>query len=505
MLRPRANAIRDGSIRHTWEEVEARVARLAGALRGLGLARGGRVGVMALNGSRYFEILFAVPWAGGVVVPINTRLAPSEIRRVLLDAGVTFLLVDDYMAPLLEELRPSLAEVSVIAMGEAMLAGCRSYEALIAAAEAVEDAGRAGDDLASIYYTGGTTGGPNGVMLSHANLVSNALNMVIAVGYSADTSYLHVAPMFHLADGCATFGVTFQGGSHVFIPRFNTVSFFEAVARERVTTVSLVPTIIRHLVDDTRLSDYDLSSLKDIQFGASSMPEGLLRRALAALPHSNFHQAWGMTELSPIACIMPREYTRLNGADARLGSCGQPMPTVEVRVLDAAGEEVERGTTGEVVVRGPTVMLGYWNKPELTASVLRGGWLHSGDLGYMDEEGFVYIVDRLKDMIITGGENVYSTEVESVISLYEGVAEVAVIGVPHELWGEAVHAVVVPRAGHSLEPEALIEFCRARLAHYKCPLSLTVRPETLPLSGTGKVLKSRLREPFWRESEKAIG
>jgi long-chain acyl-CoA synthetase len=235
------------------------------------------------------------------------------------------------------------------------------------------------------------------------------------------------------------------------------------------------------------------------------MPEGLLRRSLAALPHCNFHQAWGMTELSPIACIMPREYTRLNGGDARLSSCGQPMPTVEVRIVDAAGEEVARGTTGEVVVRGPTVMLGYWNKPELTASVLRGGWLHSGDLGYMDEEGFVYVVDRLKDMIITGGENVYSTEVESVISLYDGVAEVAVIGVPHELWGEAVHAVVVPQAGHSIDPEALIAFCRSRLAGYKCPLGLTIRSEPLPLSGTGKTLKTALRESFRRGCEKPAG
>jgi long-chain acyl-CoA synthetase len=500
-LRPAGLATRDGGVSRCWREVVDRVARFAGALQGLGLARGDRVAILALNGARYFEALFAVPWAGGAAVPINTRLAPPEIAYILADSGARILLLDDAFLPVLTALGASVGGLRrVIHMGDgAPPAGLAAYEALLAAAAPAADAQCGGDDLAGIYYTGGTTGQAKGVMLSHGNLVSNAMNVIVSVGYDRDTVYLHAPPMFHLADGCSTFGVTIQGGGHVFLPRFDPLAFLETAARERVTDVTLVPTMINMIISHPRFAEFDLASFKRIYFGASPMPEAVLRRALALLPHVKFQQAWGMTELSPIGCTMdPRDTA------ARLRSCGQPVPLVDLRIVDADGREVPRGTVGEIAVRGPTVMQGYWNKPEATAAVLREGWLYSGDAAYMDEEGFVYIVDRLKDMIITGGENVYSAEVESAISLLDGVAEAAVIGIPDEIWGEAVHAVVVPRPGQRLTPEQVIAHCRGLIAGYKCPRSVEIRATPLPLSGAGKVLKTELRAPYWRGRERNV-
>ena len=506
-IRPNGVAIRDGGQVRDWRTEIDRVARLAGALRALGLAPGDRVAILALNGARYFEALFAIPWAGGVAVPVNTRLAAPEIAYVLEDSGAGILLIDDSFAGQLATLGPAgRALRAVIHLGDAPApAGMAGYEAILAATQPAADAGRGGDDLAGIYYTGGTTGQAKGVMLSHGNLVSNAMNVIVCVGYDRDTLYLHAPPMFHLADGCSTFGVTIQGGGHVFLPRFEPLVFLEAVERERVSDVTLVPTMLNMLISHPRFGDFDLASFKRIYFGASPMPDAVLLRALALLPHCKFQQAWGMTELSPIACTMDWRYTVASGPHAgRLRSCGQPVPMVELRIVDADGNEVPRGMVGEVVVRGPTVMQGYWQKPEATAAALRGGWPHSGDGAYMDDEGFVYIVDRLKDMIVTGGENVYSAEVESAISLLDGVAEVAVIGIPDETWGEAVHAIVVPRPGRALDPALVIAHCRGRIAGYKMPRCVTIRTEPLPLSAAGKVMKTELREPHWRGRDRKV-
>lgn len=235
------------------------------------------------------------------------------------------------------------------------------------------------------------------------------------------------------------------------------------------------------------------------------MPDGLLRRALSTMPNVKFQQAWGMTELSPIATTMDPRFSVLEGPNAgRLRSCGQAVSTVEVRIADLDGNEVPRGTVGEVIVRGPTVMQGYWNQPEATAAALRDGWMHSGDAGVMDENGFVYIVDRLKDMIVTGAENVYSVEVENAISLMGGVAEVAVIGIPDDTWGETVHAIVVPSANCEITEDAVIAHCRNHIAGYKTPRSVEIRTTPLPLSAAGKILKTELRAPFWRDKERGV-
>jgi long-chain acyl-CoA synthetase len=303
-----------------------------------------------------------------------------------------------------------------------------------------------------------------------------------------------------------------------------------AIQDEKVTNTILVPTMINLLVNHPDVTKYDVSSVKRIGYGASPMPEAVLLRILELMPNIQFQHAYGMTELSPIATLLPPRYTTLSGPYAgRLKSCGQAVMTVEVKIVDPNDREVPRGTVGEVAVRGPTMMLGYWNKPAETAAALRGGWMHTGDAGTMDEEGFVYIVDRVKDMIISGGENVYSAEVESAISLLAGVQECAVIAVPDETWGERVHAIVVPKPGATLTPEGVVEHCgeavhavvvckpgqstteaeliahcKTLIAGYKCPRSVDIRQEPLPISGAGKILKSDLRQPFWAGREKQV-
>jgi long-chain acyl-CoA synthetase len=492
--------------RRTWRETEERVARLAGGLQRLGLSRGARAAILALNSDRYFEYLFAVPWAGGVTVPLNIRLAAPEIAYILEDSGTEILFVDEHYAGLLEPLEGKMATVrEVVFLGEdGAPAGARTYEDLLEAG-AAPDVMCGGDDLAGIFYTGGTTGKAKGVMLSHQNLVANAANAIAGIGYDVDSVYLHAAPMFHLADGSSTLAVTMVGGTHVFVPKFDPADCLAAIQRERVTHAVFVPTMINMLVNFPRVGAHDVSALETIMFGGSPMPEAVLRRALEAIPGCRFVHGYGMTEVAPIATLLDPRYATLEGPYAgRLKSCGRAAVLCEVKIVDEQDREVPRRTVGEVLVRGPNVMLGYWNQPEATAQALRGGWMHTGDRGYMDEEGFVYIVDRLKDMVITGGENVYSIEVESAISTLDGVAEVAVIGIPDDTWGERVHAIVVPRPGRTLTPEQVIAHCRTQIAGYKCPRSVEIRSAPLPLSGAGKILKTALREPFWRGREKRV-
>jgi len=444
--------------------------------------------------------------AGAAVVPINIRLAAPEIQYILQDSGAEILFIDDRFAAVLQALKGQMPGVRhVVYLGDANLpTGMLGYEDLLNVLPLAQPLA-SDDDLAGIFYTGGTTGKAKGVMLSHRNLVVNAANVIPAFGYDADTVYLHAAPMFHLADGASTFAVTIAGGVHVFVPAFDPADVLATIQRAKVTHGLLVPTMINLLVNFPQIAEYDVSTLKRVGYGASPMPEAVLRKALAMLPGVRFAQAYGMTEAAPLVTSLDPRYTVLEGPDAgRVKSCGQASYLVEVRIADAQDCEVLRGTVGEVQVRGDNIMLGYWNMPDLTVQALRGGWYHTGDAGYMDDDGFVYIVDRLKDMIITGGENVYSAEVENAISTLDGVAEVAVIGIPDEKWGEAVHAIVVPRVGWTVSQEQVVAHCHTLIAGYKCPRSVIIRSEPMPISGAGKILKSTLRAPYWAGREKQV-
>ena len=504
-IRPRAESTVFRERRRIWSETADRVARIAGGLKEFGVRPGDRVAILALNSDRYFELLYAIPWLGAVMVPVNTRLAMPEIRYILEDSGAQVLFLDSAMQAHAAALagQTSTVEAMFYLDDDAPPAGTRSYEQL-AAGPTIADAGAGGDTLAGLFYTGGTTGKPKGVMLSHNNVVWNMMNVIAGMYFDQDMTYIHSGPMFHLADGGATFGVTACGGRHVFVPRFDAADCLQTMEQERVTHAAFVPTVINMLVNNSTVGDFDLSNLRYIIYGASPMPEGMLRKALEVFPNCNFIHAYGMTESAPGLTHLPPRYTTLEGPYAgRIKSCGQAELTAELKIVDEKRKELPRGTIGEVAARGPMIMLGYWNKPDETAAVLQGGWYYSGDAGYMDDEGFIFIVDRLKDLIISGGENVYSAEVENAISLMPGVAEVAVIGIPDPKWGECVHAIIVPRAGANLTAEAVIAHCSTQLAGYKCPRSVEFRDTSLPLSGVGKVLKRELREPFWKADQKA--
>ncbi len=479
----------------SWREVLDRVRRLAGGLRALGLREGDRVAILSMNSDRYFELYYAIWWAGGVATPMNMRLAPAEIDFRLEDSGATLLFLDREHLALFDQLGPVRETIAhVVMMDDGAPAGMATLEGLVRDNAPAEDALRQGDDLALIIYTGGSTGRSKGVMLSHENLCANGMSALQTIGYDEASVYLHAGPMSHLADGMSTFALTLAAGTHVFLPRFTVESCLKLIQTRKITHVCLVPTMVEMLVSGAEKGSYDVSSLVQIQFGSSPMPEGTLTRAVALWPDILFLHGYGMTELSPLITMLPMAYRRPAVGGARLRSCGKAVPNLEVKIVDPEGRDLPPGQVGELICRGPTVMLGYWNMPEATAKAIRNGWMHTEDAAYMDEEGLFYVVDRLKDMIISGGENIYSTEVENVISRIAGVSQVAVIGVPHPLWGEAVHAVVAMAPGAAPLTEAeVIAQCKREIASYKCPKTVVFRTDAMPLTSAGKIDKKALR------------
>lgn len=491
----------------TWTETGERIAKLAGALRKLGISNGERAAVLSLNSDRYFEYFYAVPWAGGAFVPINIRLAPPEIAFWLNDSGSEILFVDDAFLGVLPALEGKLDTVKTfIYMGDGETPdGLLNYEEILAAADPVEDAERGYDDLAGLFYTGGTTGRSKGVMLSHRNMVSNNFNVLHSLDYRPGMRYLHAPPMFHIADGIAIFAVTMVSGSHIFIPAFEPVATMRAIQDHKITDTLLVPTMMNMVVNHPDVEKYDLSTLKKVVYGASPMPEAVIRRAMEVVPQVEYTHAYGQTECAPLSTCTGPEYHVLEGPNAGMfKSAGQAVVGVEVKICDENDNEVPRGTVGQVLVRGPNVMQGYWNLPEMTEEALKGGWMHSGDGGYMDENGFVFIVDRVKDMIISGGENVYSAEVENAIYQHPAIVEAAVIGVPDDKWGERVHAIVRLHEGKSATEQDIMDHCHTLIAGFKCPRSVSFREDPMPLSGAGKILKTDLRKPYWEGVEKSV-
>jgi acyl-CoA synthetase (AMP-forming)/AMP-acid ligase II len=469
-----------------------RVARLAAGLRALGAGRGDRIAILGGNSDRYHESLLAVAWADAVVVPINNRWIAAEVGFALRDCGASVLVVDEAHLPMVESIRRQAALSAVVVMGAGETdADSIALERLIAENEPMVDSRRGGSELFGIFYTGGTTGQAKGVRLSHANVIASALGSLATGQFTTPGGrLLHAAPMFHLADLATWVAMLIAGGSHVMVPGFTPEGVLSAIDRYQVTDVLLVPTMIQLLVDFPDAARYDVSSLQRLIYGGSSMPESLLSRARKLFPQAGFVQAYGMTELAPVATLLlPADHEIPELAR----SAGRAAPHAEMRVVDDSGSEVRQRTVGEIVVRGDHVMLGYWERPGETADALRGGWLHTGDVGYMDERGYVFVVDRIKDMIISGDENVYSAEVENALALHPAVALCAVIGLPDAQWGERVHAIVVlaPDAGATVDE--LREFCRGHLAGYKIPRSVEF-VASLPMSGAGKILKRLLRD-----------
>ncbi len=509
--RPNETAIRFMGRSTTYAEFSNRVARLAGALKKIGVTSGERVAMLSVNSQRYIEYYQAVPWADAVLNPVNIRWSAAEIVYSLDDSETAVLIVDDTFLELGKKIIKEAKTLrTIIYAGDRETPpGMLSYEALILENEPIEDCYRLGEALLGVFYTGGTTGFPKGVMLSHNNLGFSSLAVLQSGSYAADTIFLHVMPMFHLADFAAMTALFLTGGKHVVLPGFMPKLVLETIATEQVNEVLLAPTMIQMLLDyrDTHpeAAALDLSSLRKVGYGASPITPTLLNRARQAFPSAGFSQGYGMTELSPLATALGPEYhTEKYERNGKMYSAGKPGVCVEVRIVDPDDNEVPRGVSGEIVVRGPNVMMGYWKQPEATAKAIRNGWMHTGDGGYMDEDGFIYVRDRIKDMIVSGGENIYSAEVETAIASHPAVAQVAVIAVPSEKWGESVHAVIVLNAdGHATEEE-IVAHCRERIAGYKCPRSVEFR-EALPMTSVGKIQKNTLRAPFWENQDRAVG
>ena len=378
------------------------------------------------------------------------------------------------------------------------------YEALLEGEDEVElGSGVESTTLAGLFYTGGTTGASKGVMLSHANLIANTFHWMGHIPHEEEDRVLIMAPLFHAAGTNGVYASLWTGGAQVVLPAFDPAAMLDLVASEGCTGTLGVPTMLSAIAEEQLARPRDVGTLRMITHGGSPIASGLLRRVHEAFPTTELVEIYGATELSPVATVQRREERLLE--DGRLRSCGRPIPGVDVSILGEDGLPRPDGEIGEVTVRGPTVMQGYWKKPEQTASVLRDGRYWSGDLGYMDGEGHVYLVDRSKDMIVSGGENVYSTEVEEVLYKHPGVLEAAVFAIPDEKWGEAVRAAVHLRPGQAeVSAEDLLAFCREHLGGYKVPKGIDLHTEPLPKSGPGKFLKRSLRAPYWEGRERAI-
>jgi len=495
-MRPHATALIDGDRRFTWAELSARIGRLAGALHELGVGDGVRVALLATNSHRSFELYFAALQTGGIVTPLNHRLSEREIAAQIADAEPHVLVASLEFIAIAERLRAACpALLHIVAMDGAESEGVFGYETLLASAAPIEDAGRGGDDIACLFYTGGTTGNAKGVMLTHANILANSVNFIAHMGIDHTAVHLHCGPLFHVAAGVRLFSVTQVAGTHVILPRFVAADVLEAIETAGVTLATFAPTMLRALLDEPSFGRHDLSGLRYITYGAAPMPEMMLRELLQRMPDVRFVQSYGMTETSPIITMLGwRDHLPEAAARGQLRAAGRAAMLAEVAIVDAEDRPVPVRTRGEIVARGPMVMAGYWRRPEATAEALRGGWMHTGDVGFLDEDGYLFVVDRLKDMIITGGENVYSQEVEQTLLAHPAVSECAVFGRPDPRWGEAVHAVVVPKEVPWPTERDLIEHCKRLMAGYKCPRSIELRSEPLPLSGANKVLKVELRK-----------
>jgi long-chain acyl-CoA synthetase len=509
-----AQAVVDGERRLSYGELADRIASLAGALADGPVAEGGRVGFLGLNSLAHLECWFAVPAAGRVFVDMNLRLADAELEFIVNDCGIQLLVLDAERLDVGRVLRDRCATLTDLVLvgdgsGEEEPDDAVAYEQLIDHAPAdYRPSDR--DDLAGICYTGGTTGVPKGVMLSHGNLLANAQHNMLATGHSEAQRWLHVPPMFHVAGTANVFACTWAGSLQVILPRFEPKRFIELVHRESITHCVLVPTMLSMLMDELSRDDAagGMPSLRHIQYAASPITPALQRQVLDYFD-CDIAQFYGMTEAAPTVTHLSPDAHRLGAGGTepharRLASVGTTVIGVEAAVLGAEGERLAPGEVGELCVRGPNVMLGYWNREEATDAALAGGWYHTGDAVWSDEAGYLYLVDRLKDMIITGGENVYSIEVEAALAEHQAVAEAAVFGVPDARWGESVHAVVSLVPNCEVTADALIEHCRGLIAGYKIPRSIELRQEALPKSGPGKILKSQLREPHWAGHDRRV-
>jgi long-chain acyl-CoA synthetase len=474
---------RDGRLL-TFRELHARVEGIAGMLSSRGFGVGDRLALLLPNGPDYIELAYACSMLGVIAVPLNTRLSTTEIDRVLEDASPRGIVRHS-----------SLAAPKVNLSWQQVI----DQDPLPISSDRVPKIFYDPEGVLGLIYTSGTTGQPKGVIVTHGNVLADVHNFNYWMRYTEGGTYLHAAPIFHIADFPSMFAAPAFGASQITIPKFSAQTFCETVEREHVTHTVLVPTMINLLTQFADARKYDLGSLQMLAYGGSPMAPELVHHTRELLPKVKLIQVYGLSETGFLTGLQDHEHT-----EDKLMSCGRPCPGVDLQVTDPSGKDVDAGQAGELVARGANVMRGYWNNPEETTNTFRDGFFRTGDIGRQDTSGYFYILDRLKDMIVTGGENVYSGEVEAVIYGHPAVREVAVFGVPDPQWGELVMACVVLKPAAILTADDLIAFCRLSLASYKIPRRVEFSETDLPKSSSGKVLKKTLRERFWTHQQRAV-
>ncbi len=513
-LFPRKQAIVCGEGRWTYQEFWHRINRLSHGLKHFGIGKDDRVAILHPNCHAFLEAYYAIPLIGAISVPINYRLSPREIAFILKDSDSKVLIADsmfeDHVPPIRNEIRGIRSILWTGRPRESDDPIDLNYERVLEEADdsLLPDPPVTAEDIAQIYYTSGTTGQPKGVMLSHKNVTTHALGTIAEIHLTDCDVWLHVAPLFHLADAWATWAVTWVGGTHVLVREFDAKVVLETIEREKATLTNLIPTMLNLMVNHPEVGRFDYSSLRVLLSGGAPIAPEVVRKIVETF-HCDYIQTYGMTETSPYLTLslLKGHLKKLSDEDQlRFKSkTGREFIGVELKVVDEQGKEIEKNEkeVGEIVVKGDIVTKGYWKLPEETEKSIRDGWLYTGDMAVMDEEGYVTIVDRKKDMILTGGENVYSTEVENVLYMHPAILECAVIGIPDQKWGEAVKGFVVLKPGQEATEQEIIQFCKGRLAHYKAPKSIDF-VGALPRTGSGKIHKKGLRDKYWEGYKKKV-
>jgi fatty-acyl-CoA synthase len=503
-----------GEARFSYFEFNQRCDRLSAALLGLGVKKGDRVAYLSFNCHRLLEAYYGVPQIGAILLPMNIRLSPEELAYILNDAGPRVLCFDPELIPLVEALRPHVQSVEhYISLRDVKPAWALGefYDELLDGSKPAEMDFCEIDEnsAAELFYTSGTTAYPKGVMLTHRNLYLHALYTAIGMRASDRDVHVYTVPLFHVNSWGAPHVFTLAGGRHVMLRKFDPAALLQLVEREGVTRLHMVPAMTIALLNHPDFPRYDLHTVHEVMIGGAPANTALIREVEKKIPSCSAQGGYGLTETSPVLTIAYiKEHLAGDSEEEKLrrkATAGTALAGTEIRVVDLDGRDVEpdRKQVGEVIVRGDVVMEGYWRQPEATAAATRDGWFHTGDLATVDEEGYILIVDRAKDMILTGGENVASAEIERVLYQHPSILECAVIAIPDEQWGEVVGAIITLKPGHEATKGEIIEHCRKHLAGFKIPRSIEFA-EALPKGGTGKILKKVLRERYWAGQERRV-
>ena len=508
---PRKSAIVCGGKRWTYQEFYERVQRLSIYLKGLGVGKDDKIAILLPNCHHFLEAYYGIAQIGAISVPINHRLSPREIAFILEDSESKILIADPMFQKQVDSIRGEMKQIKrILWTGEGEIPSgpldVNVEKALqTGGANPLPETPISEDDVAQIYYTSGTTGRPKGVMLSHKNVTTHALGTIAELHLTDSDVWIHVAPLFHLADAWATWAITWVGGTHVLVREFNPKVVLERIETEKVTITNLIPTMLNLMVNHSEVGKYDYRSLRVLLSGGAPIAPEVVRKIVETFK-CDYVQTYGMTETSPYLTLsLLKDHLKRLPYEDQLrfkSKTGKEFIAVQLKVVNGQGQEVKKDDreVGEIIVKGDIVTKGYWKLPEETQKSIRDGWLHTGDLAIMDEEGYVTIVDRKKDMILTGGENVYSTEVENILYTNPAILECAVIGIPDAKWGEAVKGIVVLKPGQEATEDEIIQFCKDKIAHYKAPKSIDFI-DALPRTGSGKIHKKGLRDKYWEGYE----